>query len=105
MCAQQHNGQQPEDLPVPAGGGEVESPQGSVAGEATAPWLRAAMGDVVQIDPDHDTTFGAAFMVVTEVKGWGYVGYVQVPGRDGVAWYRLPTAAARFVGPAPWSIE
>ena len=45
--------------------------------------------DIIQISPTHDERFGAALMVVTEVKPWGVVGYVQIPAR-GQAYYRLP---------------
>ncbi len=36
------------------------------------------VGDVVQIDPEHDPRFGGCLMVVTELKpAWnGLVGYV-----------------------------
>lgn len=62
-------------------------------------------GDVVQIDPSHDETFGGCFMVVTEVKSWGCQGYVQVPGQEGVAYYRCANEDQVFVGEAKWMIE
>lgn len=35
-------------------------------------------GDVVQLDAT-DPKFAYCFLVVTEAKSWGVVGYVQVP--------------------------
>jgi hypothetical protein len=60
------------------------------------------VNDVVQIDPDHDKNFGACFMVVTDPKPWGAQGYVQVPGTDGVAFYRCPHDAMALIGKAEW---
>lgn len=58
-------------------------------------------GDVVQIDPDHDERFGGCFMLVEEVAGWGFKGFVEVPAR-GAAYYRAPTDSVKLVGKAPW---
>ena len=69
------------------------------------------VGDVVQIDPDHDPMFGACFMIVTEPKNWGAQGYVMVlprMGKDGVqvpggrAYYRCKFEHMELVGPATW---
>lgn len=38
------------------------------------------VGDVVQIDPEHDDTFGGCLLVVSNKHVWGVRGYVQVPG-------------------------
>ena len=60
---------------------------------------------VVQIDPAHDECFGACFMVVTEKKSWGVIGYIQVPGKGdkgGQAWYRCPNEAFTVIGNAEW---
>lgn len=62
-------------------------------------------GDVVQIDPDHDPTFGGCFMVVTEPKSWGAQGYIKVPGHEGVAYYRCPNNAMHKIGKAEWVLE
>lgn len=61
-------------------------------------------GDVVQIDPDRSTFFGAGLMVVTEVKSWGAVGYVLVPGGDGAerSCYWAPSDWMVRVGTAAW---
>lgn len=59
------------------------------------------IGDVVQIDPDHDEVFGGSFMQVTEPKPWGAQGFVKVPG-GGFAYYRCPHEAFRFIGRAVW---
>ena len=53
---------------------------------AEGPW---EVDDIIQVSPSHDEGFGAALLVVSEVKSWGVQGYVQVPGR-GQAYYRLP---------------
>lgn len=61
------------------------------------------VGDVVQIDPEHDSKFGGCFMIVTDYKGWGAVGYVQVPGvNGGQAYYRCPNEAMKKIGRAEW---
>jgi hypothetical protein len=58
--------------------------------------------DVVQIDPAHDEVFGGCLLVVTEVKGWGVQGFVQVPGQ-GQAYYRVRTEACARVGRLHWT--
>lgn len=62
------------------------------------------IGDVVQIDPQHDNRFGGCFMLVTEVKSWGYQGFVQIPA-SGQAYYRVPSAACVRIGRAEWALE
>lgn len=64
------------------------------------------VGDVVQIDPEMDDTFGACFLVVTEVKPWGVQGYVTVPGhgKKGGAAYLRPTFDKLVrIGCAEWA--
>lgn len=63
------------------------------------------VGDVVQIDPQHDDVFGACFMVVTELKPtWdGLMGYVTAPGR-GNAFYRVPCDKVTRIGRAEWAL-
>jgi hypothetical protein len=60
----------------------------------------AQVGDVVQIDPDHDTAFGGCLLTVTEVKSWGVQGFVRVPGRPnaGNAYYRVPFGKIARIG-------
>lgn len=58
------------------------------------------VGDVVQIDPEHDPRFGACFMAVTEPTTWGAQGFVQVPGSAGQAYYRCPFEGMEYVGRA-----
>jgi len=61
------------------------------------------IGDIVQIDPEHDDMFGACLMIVTEPKEWGAQGYVNVPGKDGgLAFYRCKYANMERVGTAVW---
>lgn len=66
------------------------------------------VNSVVQIDPEHDPVFGGCLMVVTEVRSWGFQGYVTVPGRDdqkGDAYYRVPAEKCEYVGEAVWTHE
>jgi hypothetical protein len=57
------------------------------------------VGDVVQIDPEHDPVFGGCFLIVSEPKAFGAQGYVHIPGQ-GDAFYRCPHAAMEYVGRA-----
>lgn len=61
-----------------------------------------AVGDVVQIDPNHDDCFGGCFMVITEPKSFGAQGYVSIPGERGLAYYRCPWAGMHKIGKAEW---
>jgi len=63
------------------------------------------VGDVVQIDPAHDQRFGGCFMVITEPKAWGAQGYVSIPGKTGVAYYRCPSEAMHFIGIAAFVVD
>ena len=58
-------------------------------------------GDLVQIDPEHDTVFGGCIMTVTEQKDWGAQGYIKIPGR-GLAFYRLKHKDGVRVGACEW---
>jgi hypothetical protein len=70
------------------------------------------IGDLVQIDPDHDPIFGGHFMVVTEPKEWGAQGYCPTfPIKDGspmvvtykgMAYYRCRFENMELVGKAEW---
>lgn len=60
------------------------------------------IGDIIQIDPEKDPTFGACFMVVTEPKSWGAQGYFQAPGQEGLAYYRCPFDRGVRVGHTEW---
>ncbi len=46
------------------------------------------VGSIVQVDPRVDT-FGACMGVVTEMKSWGVMGYVQSAGVSGQQYIRL----------------
>lgn len=61
-------------------------------------------GDVVQINPEHDTRFGGCFLLITEVKSWGVQGFVQIPTSDGFnrAYYRVPFDQIEHIGTANW---
>lgn len=61
------------------------------------------VNDVVQINPAHDARFGGCFLLVEEVKSWGVLGFVQIPGnaeQGGQAYYRLPWNGGDYVGKA-----
>lgn len=61
------------------------------------------IGDIVQIDPEHDGMFGGCLMIVTEPKEWGAQGYVRVPGKEGGnAFYRCEYENMELVGCAEW---
>lgn len=66
--------------------------------------------DVLQIHPDyHHKAFAACFMVVTEVKPWGCIGFVQGlgPNRNemgGRAFLRPEWKDIEWVGHAPWTV-
>ncbi len=61
-------------------------------------------GDVVQIAPSSDTFFSGCFMLVTEPKSFGAMGFVAIPGGrgeiPGAAYARIPFADMEFVGRA-----
>ena len=68
--------------------------------------MTVEVGMVIQIDPSLDGHFPACFMVVSEVKGtWGVMGYIEIPGEDGVAWYRCSHENYEVVGWATWTAE
>lgn len=58
-------------------------------------------GDVVQIDPTKEL-FGGCFMTVTEPKPWGAQGYIAVPGKEGLVYFRCAWEHMEFVGKACW---
>lgn len=64
---------------------------------------KATIGDVVQIAPEADVNVGlrTCFAVVTEVKGWGVLADVAMPGK-GVAPVRLAFGQFERIGPAAW---
>lgn len=67
--------------------------------------MTIAVGDVVQIDPASDDRFGGCFLTVSEVKRWGVVGYVRVPGQaPGLAYYRLNFEHLHPIGVAEWKL-
>jgi len=59
------------------------------------------VGDIYQINPEHDEIFGACLMIVTEPKPWGAQGYFNVPG-EGLAFYRCNFEDMESVGKASW---
>lgn len=61
------------------------------------------IGDVVQIDPEHDKRFGGCFMVVTEPKAWGAQGYCASPEHPGgLFFYRCKFENMEYIGKAEW---
>ncbi len=62
-------------------------------------------GDIVQIDPSSDKVFGGCFMVVTSIHPWGAKGYFNIPGQEGLAYYRCEYKNLKVIGQAHWEIE
>lgn len=65
-----------------------------------------APGDIVQVTPHGNDTFGGCLVVVTEVKGWGIQGYVQSAGVPGQQYIRLRAVDFEPTGGrAVWMVE
>ena len=68
------------------------------------------VGSIVQLNPGtvKNIAFTGTFMVVTEVKDWGVMGYVQSLGtRDktgGQAYYRAEWDEFELCGKAEWAV-
>ncbi len=70
-----------------------------------------APGDVVQLDPaahvsPHTGIFAACFMLITDVKPWGAIGFISIPGVrgeiPGAAHYRASILEMEYIGKAVW---
>ena len=63
-------------------------------------------GDIVQLNPDMDM-FGGCFMVVTEPKSFGAMGYVTDTNskEKGHAYLRTEFKEMEFVGRAEWVLN
>jgi len=59
-------------------------------------------GDIVQIDPQKDKTYGSCYIFVEKVKNWGIEGYVQIPER-GKTHLRKRWDEIEWVGQSVWS--
>lgn len=65
-------------------------------------------GDLVQLDPVKcsNRMLAGMVMVVTELRDWGVIGYVQMPGQrgepGGQAYYRARFEECHWVGKAMW---
>jgi hypothetical protein len=69
------------------------------------PTDRLRVGDVVQIDPTQEGCFRGCFMLVTESRSWGAMGYVACPVGDampGRGYYRCPWEHMEYIGRATW---
>lgn len=70
------------------------------------PTIKLHFGDVVQISPESDTAFGGCFMLVTEPKSWGALGFVSLPTERGKlpdeGHCRVAFEDMELVGTAPW---
>lgn len=66
--------------------------------------MKAAIGDVIQVDPAHDPMFGGCLGVVEKVSEWGcnLVAF-DSPGSDGTAYYRLAHGKYEVIGRAAWT--
>lgn len=68
-------------------------------------------GDIFQINPNFsgNRAFAGCFLVATEIKAWGVMGYVQALGesraeRGGQAFIRIEWENIEPVGRAAWMI-
>jgi len=65
---------------------------------------------IVQLDPEKtdNKAFAGCFLIVTERRPWGVVGYIQGVGdrngRGGVFWYRAARGTYKLCGHAEWTI-
>lgn len=64
-------------------------------------------GDVVQIMPDHGGFFGGCFMLVTEARPWGVVGFIAIPAAQrgqppSAAYYRAASHEFLRIGESRW---
>jgi hypothetical protein len=69
--------------------------------------IELVFGDVVQIDPaTPDCFFGGCFMLVTDPKPWGAMGFIALPRErgesPGAAYFRATWEQMAFVGHAAW---
>ena len=68
------------------------------------------VSDVVQIDPEsklqREGFFAGCFLLVTELKSFGVMGFVAMPGKrgemPGCAYYRVASADFVRIGTAAW---
>jgi hypothetical protein len=72
------------------------------------PW---EAGDIVQLVPGKtgNPMFEGCLMIVTELKSWGVMGYVQALGQDGKpggqAYYRARFEEVEWCGKATWWVR
>lgn len=60
-----------------------------------------ALGDIVQVDPDYrPEMFGGALVIVTDLRGWGIIGYVAElqMQRNGIVYVRVPFEHCHHTG-------
>lgn len=63
--------------------------------------FKVVPGNIVQVDPEKDKCFAGSFVLVTEVREWGIIGFVQIPG-SGQAWVRKKWEDVEWCGQAEW---
>jgi hypothetical protein len=62
-------------------------------------------GSIVQVTSEYGL-FSGCLVVVTEVRSWGVIGYVRIPGKPGLAYIRLDKADFTPTGGvAPWLLD
>lgn len=66
--------------------------------------IRIAPGVAVQIDPSYDEVFGGCIVIVTEVRGWGVIGYVPLVNKQW-AYIRIGFDSIESIGKARWVQE
>jgi hypothetical protein len=61
--------------------------------------------DIVQLSPHEFSAFAGCLVIVTEVRRWGVIGYVQIPGKKspGQAYMRVRIEDCVRVGRAEWT--
>ncbi len=69
--------------------------------------MNATAGDVIQVDPKHDETFGGCLAIVEEVTDWGVsLCAIQAPGqRKPSYFYRVAHGEYKVIGRAAWVLD
>jgi hypothetical protein len=64
----------------------------------------AKLGDVLQINPEHDKLYGGCFFIVTEIKEEFVSGFIKLGGGKEVSYMCQPNMGD-FIGSAVWMPE
>ncbi len=66
------------------------------------------VNDVVQLNPKTTGAFAGCFMIISEIKYDGAMGFVQIPGdkeKRGQAFFRARFEDMELIGTSMWSIK